>query len=150
MSSYTKILAAIDFSSHSGLALSRAVQLSREFGAELHVAHAFSLPIPLLAPYEIAVPLELTEQARQAASEQLRGETDKLSAGGLAATPHLVEAPAAPAIVQLAEHIEADLIVVGTRGHTGLKHVLLGSVAELTIRLATCDVLAVKEPETAT
>ena len=45
------------------------------------------------------------------------------------------------------DEIDADLIVMGTRGHTGLKHVLLGSVAERTIRLAPCSVLTVKEEE---
>ena len=49
------------------------------------------------------------------------------------------------AIVRCAESIQADLIVMGTRGFSGLKHVLLGSVAERTLRLAPCPVLAVKE-----
>jgi nucleotide-binding universal stress UspA family protein len=46
-----------------------------------------------------------------------------------------------------AEEIGADLIVMGTRGLTGLKHVLLGSVAERTIRVAACPVLTVKVAE---
>ena len=55
--------------------------------------------------------------------------------------------PALPseAILAAAGEIGADLIVMGTHGHTGLKHVLLGSVAERTIRLAPCSVLTVKE-----
>jgi universal stress protein E len=63
---------------------------------------------------------------------------------GIAATPHLSEGPAAPAIVGLAERLGADLIVMGTRGHTGLRHVLLGSVAERTLRHAPCSVMTVK------
>ena len=55
--------------------------------------------------------------------------------------------PAASAIVEVAGEAKADLIVMGTRGHTGLKHVLLGSVAERTLRLAPCAVLTVKKPE---
>jgi nucleotide-binding universal stress UspA family protein len=46
--------------------------------------------------------------------------------------------------VQTAKDLDVDLIVIGTRGLTGLKHVLLGSVAERTLRLAPCPVLAVK------
>jgi nucleotide-binding universal stress UspA family protein len=53
--------------------------------------------------------------------------------------------PAASAIVGQAEELRVDLIVMGTRGHTGLKHVLLGSVAERTLRHAPCSVLTVKE-----
>ena len=60
------------------------------------------------------------------------------------ATSHLSEVPAASAIVDMAEELEADLIIMGTRGHTGLKHVLLGSVAERTLRHAPCSVLTVK------
>jgi nucleotide-binding universal stress UspA family protein len=44
----------------------------------------------------------------------------------------------------MADHLGIDLIVMGTRGLTGLKHVLLGSVAERTIRIAKCPVLTVK------
>jgi nucleotide-binding universal stress UspA family protein len=49
------------------------------------------------------------------------------------------------AILAISREIGADLIVMGTHGHTGLKHALLGSVAERTIRLAPCSVLTVKE-----
>ena len=63
----------------------------------------------------------------------------------MSATSHLSEVPAASAIVDLAEELGADLIIMGTRGHTGLKHVLLGSVAERTLRHAPCSVLTVKE-----
>ena len=95
---------------------------------------------------EVAVPTEFFDRAWQSASDQLNDEANKASAGGLPTTPHLIEGTPAPAIVELAERIEADLIVMGTRGHTGLKHVLLGSVTERTLRLAHCSVLVVKGP----
>ena len=46
-----------------------------------------------------------------------------------------------------AKEIEADLVVMGTRGLSGLKHAMLGSVAERVVRLAPCPVLTVKDPE---
>jgi nucleotide-binding universal stress UspA family protein len=52
------------------------------------------------------------------------------------------------AINLTAEEIGADLIVMGTRGLAGLKHAMLGSVAERIVRLAPCPVLTVKHPET--
>ena len=55
--------------------------------------------------------------------------------------------PASEAVVKLAEDQGADLIVMGTRGLTGIKHVLLGSVAERTLRHATCPVLTVKDAD---
>jgi nucleotide-binding universal stress UspA family protein len=59
-------------------------------------------------------------------------------------TGQLTEVPAGPAIAEEAKRVGADLVVVGTRGHTGLKHLLLGSVAERTLRLADCPVLVIK------
>jgi nucleotide-binding universal stress UspA family protein len=50
----------------------------------------------------------------------------------------------AGAILDAAASIGADLIVMGTQGRTGMKHVLLGSVAERTVRLASCPVMTVK------
>jgi nucleotide-binding universal stress UspA family protein len=51
------------------------------------------------------------------------------------------------AIIEMAEDIGADLIVMGTRGLTGIKHVMLGSVVERTVRSAPCPVLTVKTEE---
>ncbi len=50
-------------------------------------------------------------------------------------------------IAEAAEELGSQLLVVGTRGNSGLSHVLLGSVAERTIRIAPCSVLAVKAEE---
>ena len=66
---------------------------------------------------------------------------------GLVAMAHLAELPPAQAITQTAEEIGADVIVMGTRGLAGLKHVLLGSVAERTIRTAPCPVITIKEEQ---
>jgi nucleotide-binding universal stress UspA family protein len=57
---------------------------------------------------------------------------------------HAIEGSPSEVIVTMAKQCAADLIVMGTRGLTGLKHVALGSVAERTIRAAPCPVLAVK------
>ena len=50
-------------------------------------------------------------------------------------------------IIQYAKEVQADLIVVGTHGRTGLKHMIIGSVAEKVVRKAPCPVLSVKHPE---
>ena len=62
---------------------------------------------------------------------------------------HTILSPLFPseAIERASEEIGAGLIVIGTRGLTGLKHVLLGSVAERTVRTARCPVLTVKAEE---
>jgi nucleotide-binding universal stress UspA family protein len=59
---------------------------------------------------------------------------------------HITADAASSAIVESADQLGADLIVMGTRGLTGMKHILLGSVAERTVRLAHCPVMTVKGP----
>jgi nucleotide-binding universal stress UspA family protein len=141
-----KIVVAVDFSEHVEPVLDAAVDFARQFNAELHLVHAFDVRIPLVTPYEVAIPTAFIEEAREAAASKLDALIRKVAAEGVTATSHLSEVPAASAIVDMAEELEADLIIMGTRGHTGLKHVLLGSVAERTLRHAPCSVLTVKVP----
>jgi nucleotide-binding universal stress UspA family protein len=63
------------------------------------------------------------------------------------AESHLAGAPPAHALCETAEQIGVDWIVTGSRGLTGLKHVVLGSVAARTLRHATCSVLTVKDDD---
>jgi nucleotide-binding universal stress UspA family protein len=65
---------------------------------------------------------------------------------GIEATCEILDAPAAAAIVRQATAMDAELVVVGTRGETGLARVLLGSVAEKVVRNAPCSVLVVRKP----
>jgi universal stress protein A len=139
-----KILVAVDFSTHSDQALDTAIELAKSFGAELDVIHAFDLPIPLMTPYEVAVPDSYLNEARNAAAQKLAAAAQRVADAGVRGKSHLREVPAPPAIADAAQEIGADLIVLGTRGHTGLKHIVLGSVAERTLRIAPCSVLTVK------
>ena len=54
------------------------------------------------------------------------------------------EGQAARAIVHRAEQLQADMIVIGTHGRSGLPHMLLGSVAEKVVRTASCPVLTIR------
>ncbi len=144
MKTIEKILVAVDFSKHADSVLDAAVEFAKQFRAELHLVHAFDVRIPLVTPYEVAIPTAFIEEAREAAASKLDALTREVAAEGVTVISHLSEVPAASAIVDLAEDLGADLIIMGTRGHTGLKHALLGSVAERTLRHAPCSVLTVK------
>jgi len=144
MKTIEKILVAVDFSEYADSVLDVAVEFAGQLNAELHLIHAFDVRIPLVTPYEVAIPTAFIEEAREAAASKLAALIQKVADDGVTATSHLSEVPAASAIVDLAEELGADLIIMGTRGHTGLKHVLLGSVAERTLRHAPCSVLTVK------
>ena len=144
MRSIQTILAAVDFSPHSEAVIDAAVLLAKRFGAKIRLVHAYDIPIPLVSPYEVAIPEPYLEETRRIAAEKLATLVDRVAGQGVAADSILTEVPAAAAIVRAAAETKADLVVIGTHGHTGLKHLLLGSVAERTVRSAGCSVFVVK------
>jgi nucleotide-binding universal stress UspA family protein len=143
-----KILVAVDFSAQSAFALEYAIDLAKAMGASIHVLHAYSLPTQIVGPYEVApIPNDFFEQVRESASKHLAQSREKVKAGGVACDATLTDGAPADAIAETAKEVNADLIVMGTRGHTGLKHMLLGSVAERTLRIAPCPVLTTRKKE---
>lgn len=145
MSTLRTILVATDFSESARRAFEVALGLAEREKSSLHVVHALEVPLPLFEPYAVAVPAELVGEARQAAREKLDRLVEEVRGRGLSGEAHLAEVPAGPAVAEWAGQVGADLVVVGTRGHTGLKHALLGSVAERTVKESPCSVLTVKE-----
>lgn len=143
-----KILVPVDFSDHSARALEEAIGLAKTFGAEMHLLHCYQInpgAMSAMAPYGIVIPESFERDVRMAALRRLSEWRDKVSAEGITVQEHLTAHFPSEEIVAMAEKLPADLIVMGTSGLTGLKHVLLGSVAERTIRLALCPVLTVKD-----
>jgi nucleotide-binding universal stress UspA family protein len=136
-----KILVATDFSEGSDEALDRAIEMAKVSGAEIEVLHVIELAeeFPFGTTYFDAdygvlyagVDRELTRRADRARAAGLRCETK------------IIEGTATTEIIQRAQRIGADLVVVGTHGRTGLAHIVLGSVAERVVRRASCPVLTV-------
>jgi nucleotide-binding universal stress UspA family protein len=87
------------------------------------------------------------EDIRDAAAKRLSDWSDIVSKEGIKTESILSADSPSTAINLAATEIEADLVVMGTRGLSGLKHAMLGSVAERVVRLAPCPVLTVKHPE---
>ena len=141
-----KIVIATDFSEPAAVALDRSIDYAKQFGAELHIVHVFSLPVPAVGIYDFAIPESGIQEARATATQRLEKDAEKAVSAGITTHTHLVPAPTDAGITTLAEDIGADWIVIGTHGHTGLKHVLLGSVAERVVRHAHCSVLVVRTP----
>jgi len=138
------ILVPVDFSGDSARALEYAIELAREFQATIHILHSYPIHVGGIAPYGMVVPESFERDCRDAAARRLGEWQEKTTAEGVAAEATVTPVFACEAIAKHAEDLGADLIVMGTRGLTGLKHVLLGSVAERTIRTAPCPVLTVK------
>jgi len=141
------ILVGMDFSQHSAAALDRAVDFAKTFGAKIHLLHSYAVPVRGVMPYDFAVPDGVWDGIREAAETKLEGVRQEVESAGVEASSEVSPALPSEAILAVADEIGADLIVLGTRGYTGLKHVLLGSVAERTIRLASCAVLTVRAEE---
>jgi nucleotide-binding universal stress UspA family protein len=145
MSLFRTILVPIDFSEHADLALETAIQLARDSGGKLRLLHAYEIPLGTIPPYGVAIPDALLTDVRDAAARRLAKAAHKVEAAGVACETQILHSPPAEGIAESAHACGADLIVMGTRGLTGLRHVLLGSVAERTVRLASCPVLTVKK-----
>jgi universal stress protein A len=134
-----------DFSEDADAALETAVELAGRLGAEIHLLHAYQQPIDVLSPYGVSIPANVGPELRAASLARLQQIAAR--ATGARIQTHVVEGPPAIVIAEQARAIGADLVVMGTRGRTGLRHLLLGSVAERTVRTAPCAVLTVKAPE---
>jgi nucleotide-binding universal stress UspA family protein len=98
----------------------------------------------VITPYDVTLPASYLDETRRAGRERLQTLADKVQAEGIEVRTHLRNEAPADAIVACAEELAADLIVMGTHGYTGVKHALLGSVAERTLRAAPCPVLTLK------
>ena len=139
-----KIVVATDFSASADRALDVALAIGAHGRAEIHLVHALELPRAVFSPYAMAIPDDLIGGARDAARKKLDAAAEKLRARGCAVTTTLGSVPASAALAGVAREVGADLVVIGSRGHTGLKRLALGSVAELTVKESPVSVLTVR------
>jgi nucleotide-binding universal stress UspA family protein len=145
--SFRTILVPVDFSDHAKRALELAIELAGKFDGDVHLLHCYQINVGGMSPYGLAIPENFDREVRAAAEARLDDWAEKARAAG--GRVHTDVSPLFPAtaISERAREINADLIVMGTRGLTGLKHLLLGSVAERTLQTAPCPVLTLKADE---
>lgn len=140
------IIVATDFSEAADHAVQTAVEYAKHFESQLVLLHAYRVDIPIASPLTgggYILPDGFYEDLAAQASSQVEQAAKALVDDGVAAVGVAVDKGAASAIIEEAEARNADLIVMGTRGLTGIKHVALGSVADRVVRLAPCPVLTV-------
>jgi nucleotide-binding universal stress UspA family protein len=131
MTQLRSILVAVDGSPSSIAALDHAVELGRDYGADVRVLHVVSTSDTVAAPAETET---ASEPAIARAQRALGSKLSQITAVG------------DPTREIVAAGRDADLIVMGTHGRGGRLHALLGSVAESVVRNAPCPVLTVREP----
>jgi nucleotide-binding universal stress UspA family protein len=149
---FTKILAATDFSDDSDHALEYAEELARRFSAEILVMHVDQPLSPVmvseLSPgLDVGAMNRIAEEQRLLALKELDRITARLRDSGLKSRSLLKVGAPFLEIINAAYGDGADLIVLGTHGRTGLAHVLMGSVAERVVRKAHCPVLTIRHPD---
>lgn len=150
-SGWRKILCATDLSAEADLALDQAASLAVRDGAELHVFHALPLeltpgisnlaetPAALLGPMDAA--LARARQQLEARLAALPGDPARREL-----SVQVAAIPIYAAIVNQAEAVAADLVVVGSHGSSGLRRTILGSTAEKVTRYAHAAVLVTRPP----
>ena len=147
MTRFETILVPVDFSDHSKEALDTAVQIAQLFGSTIHLLHCYHIQTAGISPYGIVLPSGYYTDIRDAAEKRLNDWHEKVRGEGIKTESILSADSPSLAINLAADEIKADLVVMGPRGLSGLKHAMLGSVAERVVRLAPCPVLTVKDPD---
>lgn len=149
MKTINKILVPVDFSDNSRVAIEMAVQIAESFGAQIIFFHAIELPRVIKGEVERRLPLvqEYERRARETAERELAALLKQYGNGRFTIVVESAEGQPFIEIIKAAKKHVVDLVVMGTHGFTGLKHMLIGSVAEKVVRKSPCPVLTVKHPD---
>lgn len=153
---FAKILVPLDGSEHSIRALDIAIQIAKKFAGKLTLIHVYSVGvrpvvvpepatftpgIPIMAPVEYS---RVAEAMKETGTRILAESREKAEAEGVKVETLLKEGHIVHEIVKAAEEGKFDLIVMGARGISRIKEIILGSVSDGVIRNAPCPVLVTK------
>lgn len=139
-----KILCPTDFSETSEKAVEYALFLATAHQAQLILLHVVD-HLQGFDHYEILAltPMEIAKKIEKRATESLDDLVNRIK-GSVAVDKAVQHGKTSVEICEAAKAAQADLIVIGSHGRTGLSHVLIGSVAETVVRHADCPVLVVR------
>jgi len=142
MTLFKKILIATDGSVNNQTAVEEGIAIARSCGSILYLVYVIDIRTIESLPADIG--MRDTYQILQTEAIQVLDQVQK-QAGDLTVETKVLEGRPSTEIVDCAAENEIDLIVIGTQGKTGIKRLLLGSVAETVIRYANSMVLVVKK-----
>jgi nucleotide-binding universal stress UspA family protein len=141
-----QILIPLDFSHHVETILEWGAHMAKEHGSRVILVHAYHLPVEFQQLEGAYLPPDFWTNVKTEAQQTLEGHAKTLRGKDIEVETVVREGYPATVILEEAEERNADLIVIGTRGLSGLKHLLLGSIAERVVQKASCPVLTVKTP----
>jgi nucleotide-binding universal stress UspA family protein len=136
------VLAATDFSETASAAVDWALELARQQGARVELVHAVTAP-PTVPGYVPTGSMDFESEVYRAAEGRMAETVAALRDRGMEVTTFLAAGTPAQVIRDRAAAVSALAIVIGTRGLTGLRHLLLGSTTQRVVHAARCPVLTV-------
>lgn len=136
-----KVLALTDGSQNSRSALRYAVEICRKFDAALYL---LSVVEDMPAYINLEVGAEFMANIQETIKSEVVNCSGYCETSGISCKGEIRHGVPSEEIIDYAKEIDADLIVLATHGHTGLSHILLGSVAEKIVRYAPCPVLTTR------
>jgi nucleotide-binding universal stress UspA family protein len=139
-----RILVPVDFSDNTPAILEWAAHLAEEHASALVLLHAYHLPVEFQQLEGAYLPPDFWTSVKSEAEQSLTRLAEDLERRGVQVETAVCEGYAATVIIDEALERNVDLIVIGTHGRSGLKHLLLGSIAERVVQKAPCPVLTVK------
>lgn len=138
---FKKILVPLDGSEHSRKALETAIQIAQRFDGKITLIHVYSIGGLAASPEPVH---DFIQAIRRVGARILEEEEKKLKTKGIQVDTILVEGHVVDKIVKTCREGGFDLIVMGARGLSRAKELILGSVSEGVTRHACCPVLVVK------
>ncbi|UJS18219.1 MAG: universal stress protein [Candidatus Jettenia sp.] len=147
MTTLKKILCPIDFSPCSTYALNYAIDLSMKDQASLYLIYVIETHINNVGDVVKQIDLSLEDQQTDNLKIRLINLIPGKTREKIYVDTFIVKGIPFVEIIKAAKDKQVDLIIMGTHGRTGLKHILIGSVAERVIQKAPCPVLSIRLPE---
>lgn len=146
------ILVPHDFSTSANHAAAIARDEAKLHGGTLVLLHVIELPHQLgpdaiIVPPETGAPISVKQYAIDSAEAHLQDLADRLAKDGVTARGVVAIGAPVDEINRAVERERADLIVMGTHGRTGFRHLVAGSVAERVVRSSKVPVLTIRHPE---
>ncbi len=142
-----RILVCTDFSENSTAARLLAIEYAKEFRAELFILHVVNSRLVGYPTFADRVPVEVAlvqKNIEEGVLEELELLANDCKRDVMEVSAYSRAGAPSEEIVRFANEKDADLIVMGTHGWTGVRHLILGSTAENVVRTANCPVLTVR------
>jgi len=149
---WNTILVPHDFSASANHATAIARDEAKLHGGKLVLLHVIDLPYQLgpdavIVPEDTGAPISIKQYAIQSAEAHLQDIADRLDKDGIAATGVVVLGVPVDEINRAIDDHHVDLVVMGTHGRTGIRHLMAGSVAERVVRSSKVPVLTIRHAE---